>query len=400
MPTTHSVSIGEPTGRSRWSAGRMRLRVLLVACVALATAATACGSSSSDENPAPSGGSSPVAAGGEVERANAFIKPYLTPPTKISITAPLNSTPEPGKTLVYLQCEQPQCQVVGTGVQAAAEAAGWQFRSIPFQSTNPSTLTAGLTQALRYNPVAVSIVAAPYALWSGSVPQYQQAGVPIIPVFVGPAEISSTVIANVANSDYAALQGQLLSAWLIADSGAKGKVLSVSIPDYPYLGAVSTGFEAAIAKDCPGCEVTKIKVGIPDVGNGAINSTIVSALRKDPAIKYVVVSNSAFVQPLPAALSAAGLSGKVKIAGCCGSRAQEEGLKTGQFAAVTGTGGRYAGWLVVDAAIRHAQGLSIPENEGLSSVGLLTKDSLVEPSDSYDQPTDYADQFKALWKLR
>ncbi len=392
-------------GRSHGSAGSKRLRLLLVAGVALATVITACSSSStSNGSGGSSGGSSSTASSGgsssEVEKANAFIRQYLTPPTRISITEPLASPPPAGKTLVFLQCEQPQCQVVGTGVQAAAEAAGWQFKSIPFQSTNPSTLTSGLTQALRYNPVAVSIVAEPYALWSGSIPQYQQAGVPIIPVFVGPADSNSAIIANVANSEYAALHGQLLSAWFISDSNAKGKVLSVSIPDYPYLGAVSTGFEAAVASGCSACEVTKIKVGIPDVSNGTINSTIVSALRKDPSIKYVVVSNSAFVQPLPAALGAAGLNGKVKIAGCCGTRAQEEGLKSGQFAAVTGTGTYYAGWLVVDAAIRHTQGLPIPANEGFPSLGLLTKDSQVPPSDSYDQPADYADQFKALWKIR
>ncbi|WP_283234690.1 sugar ABC transporter substrate-binding protein [Candidatus Protofrankia californiensis] len=405
MPTTHRVFNGERTGGARGPVASKRLRLLLVAGVALVTAITACGSSSTPSgSDGPSSSSSSTASSGgsssEVEKANAFIKPYLTPPTKISITEPLASPPPAGKTLVYLQCEQPQCQVIGVGVQAAAEAAGWQFKSIPFQSTNPSTLTSGLTQALRYNPVAVSVVAAPYALWSGSVPQYQQAGVPIIPVFVGPAESSSTIIANVANPDYAALQGQLLSAWFIADSNAKGKVLSVSIPDYPYLGAVSAGFEAAVPNGCSACEVTKIKVGIPDVGNGSINSTIVSALRKDPSIKYVAVSNSAFVQALPAALGAAGLTGKVKIVGCCGSRAEEEGLKSGQFSAVTGIGSYYAGWLVVDAAIRHAQGLPIPANEGFPSLGLLTKDSQIPPSDSYDQPADYADQFKALWKIR
>ncbi|WP_278043897.1 sugar ABC transporter substrate-binding protein [Protofrankia symbiont of Coriaria ruscifolia] len=289
--------------------------------------------------------------------------------------------------------------MVGTGMQAAAEAAGWQFKSIPFQSTNPSTLTSGLTQALRYNPVAVSVVAMPYALWSASVPQHQQAGVPIIPVFVGPADSNSTIIANVGNSEYAALNGQFLSAWFISDSNAKGKVLSVSIPDYPWVGAVATGFEAAVASGCSACEVTKIKAGIPDVANGTINTKIVSALRKDPSIKYVVVSNSAFVQPLPAALAAAGLSGKVKLAGCCGTTAQQQGLKSGQFAAVTG-GTTLGGWHVVDAAIRHAQGLPIPAKEGFPPVGLLTKDNELPPSDSYDQPADYADQFKALWKIR
>ncbi|SBW22220.1 hypothetical protein FDG2_2313 [Candidatus Protofrankia californiensis] len=392
-------------GRSRGYAGSKRLRLLLVVGVTLATAITACSSSStSNGSGGSSGGSSSTASSGgsssEVEKANAFIKQYLTPPTRISVTEPLASPPPAGKTLVYLQCEQPQCQVVGAGMQAAAEAVGWEFKSIPYQSTNPSTLTSGFTQALRYNPVAVSIIAMPYALWSGNVPQYQQAGVPIIPVYVGPADSNSTIIANIANSEYAALHGQLLSAWFISDSNAKGKVLSASIPDYPYLGAVSAGFEAAVASGCSACEVTKLKIGLPDLSTGAVNGTIVSALRKDPSIKYVVVSNAALVQALPAALAAAGLSGKVKIAGCCGTTAQQQGLKSGQVAAVTGTGTTYAGWLVVDAVIRHAQGLPIPANEEFPSVGLLTKDSQVPPSDGYDQPADYADQFKALWKIR
>jgi ribose transport system substrate-binding protein len=145
--------------------------------------------------------------------------------------------------------------------------------------------------------------------------------------------------------------------------------------------------------------VTTVNVGIPDVSSGAINSDIVSALQKDPSIKYVMVADVAFGQGLPAALGAAGLSGKVKILGCCGAAAEEAGLSSGEFSAMTGVGGLYAGWLMVDAALRHAEGLAIPSNEGNSSVGLLTKASNIQPSNSYDVPTDYAQQFKALWKL-
>ncbi|MDQ1463414.1 MAG: ribose transport system substrate-binding protein, partial [Actinomycetota bacterium] len=134
----------------------------------------------------------------------------------------------------------------------------------------------------------------------------------------------------------------------------------------------------------------------------AIVTDIVSALRKDPSIKYMIGSDAAFLPALPAALKAAGLGGKVKLGGCCGVAAVEQGLMTGEFSAITGVNGNYAAYITMDAALRLSQGLPIPSNEGDLPVGLLTKDSLGAqggPSDSYNQPADYVQQFKTLWKI-
>jgi ribose transport system substrate-binding protein len=375
-------------------------KVVVVVMAAAAFLAAAC--SSSKSNPTTGSNTSTATAGGgstAVQNAQAFIQPYLTPPTKIPLTEPLTSAPPAGKTIVFLQCELAQCKGIGTGVQLGAQTAGWTFKTITYQSTNPSTLVHAMDSALQYHPAAVAFTSPPYALWSSEVPKYKAAGVPLIPSFTGDVPIGDTIIANPASTAYAQLNGQILANWFIADSGAKGNVLSVSVNDFPYLAGTSDKFNSTVQSECPGCMLTKLNVGIPDLGSGAINGIIVSALRKNPSINYVVPVDAVFAEALPAALSAAGLTGKVKVAGCCGDTTTEAGLGTGQFVAITGVNGVYAGYITVDAAIRHAEGLPIPSNEGILPVGLLVKGTTVKPADSFQYPLDFIDQFKALWKV-
>ena len=379
--------------RAKRPAVRGGLAGLAALCLALTAA---CGSSGSG-----SGGGDVSAADKQAAttKAEAFIKPYLTPPTTIPLTEPLKEAPAKGKTIVFLQCELAQCKGIGLGVQQAAQVVGWNFKSIPYESTNPSTLARAMDQSLSYKPVAVAFTSPPYAIWSQKVAEFKAAGVPLIPSFTGDVPIDSTIIANPASTEYAELNGQILANWVIADSKASANVLSVSVNDFPYLAGTTKGFDDTLSADCAGCKLTKLNVGIPDVGTGNINSIIVSALRRDPNINYVVPVDAAFAAALPAALDAAGLSGKVKVAGCCGDSTTEAGLSTGKFDAITGVNGFYAGFASVDAAIRASQGLPIPKNEGILPVGLLVKGTTVEPADSFQYPTDFIDQLKKLWKL-
>jgi ribose transport system substrate-binding protein len=232
------------------------------------------------------------------------------------------------------------------------------------------------------------------------VAEYKKAGVALIPSFVGPVTMDDTVVANAADPDYSALNGRILADWFIADSKAQGKVLSVNTSDFPYLDLVTKAFEKEVADKCPDCEVTQANLGIPDLASGASNNIVVSALRKDPSIKYVIASDVVFIASLPGALNAAGLSGKVKVGGCCGGTVTETGLTTGQFHVMTGVNGNYAGYVTVDAALRVAEGTAVPSNEGQLPIGLLVKGTKADAADSFDYPADYVDQFKALWKIQ
>jgi ribose transport system substrate-binding protein len=176
-------------------------------------------------------------------------------------------------------------------------------------------------------------------------------------------------------------------------------VLAVNTPDFPWLDSVGKGFTETVQAGCAACKVTKLDIGIPDLGSGAIIDQTVSALRSDPSINYIAGIDAEFFLALPAAMQAAGISNSVKLFGCCSAKASQTGLSDGSFVAVTGVNGNYAGFITLDAAMRFAEGSPVPSNEGDLPLGLLLPDTKLTPSNSYDEPSDFVNQFKALWHL-
>ena len=403
------------------SFGRRTARTLTasVAAVTIAGALASCSSSKSTSSSSPttaasSGSTSATtaAAGGssgasaEVAAAQKIVSAAEAMPTKIPLSTPLTSAPPKGKTFVFLQCEVSQCTDIASGVKAATAAIGWNLKTIPFQSANPATLISGLQQALQYNPVAVAFSGLPEAVWQSEIPAYQKAGAILIPAFMGPLTSPSPVVPyNIAAQAGTVESAKQIAAWITADSNGTGKVLLVGVPSFPLLAVYGTAFHSALPQYCSGCSITDINATIPEVDAGQINSLIVSALQKDPSIKYVSVVDGAFVDGLPSALAAAGLTGKVKITGIGADVANETNiLSGGDEKAFTALATVYSGWLMVDAALRHVEGMPATDVEdgGLPSQ-LLTQQSMkannLQPANSYNYPTDYPQQFKALWKV-
>jgi ribose transport system substrate-binding protein len=382
-----------------------RTRLLVISCAALAAATlAACGSSSGSSGPTttPSTQTSSSSSGsGQTAALQAVVDKAMIAPTAIPLTTPLTSAPPKGKTIVYLQCEVAQCKEGGEGVQQATAALGWTLKTIPFLSTDPSTLNSAFQQALQLKPLAVSIAGVPEVLWKGQEAAYQRAGIPIIPFFVGPIDLSSTVIANIGNLNDNAYFGQVLADWFIVDSKGTGHALVANVPAYQVLTSVSDAFEKEVASQCPACKLTKLDVTATQLGTGAFSSVIISALQKDPSIKYVMSTDGVFIDPLPAALAGAGLGGTVKVIAQGGDAQNIVDLKAGRLAALTGLPSIYAGWLSVDVALRHFEGMTMPSDGGDGGVPtqLLTKASVGSVTGSFELPTDFRDQIKKLWLL-
>ena len=327
-------------------------------------------------------------------------------PTNIPLTTPVKSAPPKGKTFVVLQCEISQCTDIVSGARAATAAIGWNLKVVPYQSANPATLVSALQQALQYNPVAVGFSGLPEAVWQSVLPAYQKAGVPLIPAFMGPLTTPSPQIPYDLAAKVGVLQSATeLAAWVTVDSKGTGKVLVVNVPSFPILAEFGDAFGADVKSQCTGCAVSSIDATIPEVDAGQIDSLIVSALQKDPSIDYVSTVDGAFIDGLPSALAAAGLTGKVKVVGVGADVANEANiLAGGPDMAFFSLATAYTGWQMVDAAIREEEGMPVvdPEDGGLPGQ-LLTKQDMtadhLQPANSYDYPTDYPQQFKALWHV-
>ncbi len=381
----------------------------LSACSSSKTSTSSATTASSSATAAPTSSATATSGGGvasEVAAAKAIVAAAETPPTHINQTAPLTSAPPKGKTFVFLQCEVAACTDEATGMKAATAAVGWNFKTIPFQSANPATLVSAMQQALQYDPVAVAFSGLPEVTWQSEIPAYQKAGVILIPADIGPLTTPSPVVPYdidaVNGVKTAAMQN---AAWITEKSNGSGKVLVVNVPSFSVLALYADTFISDLSKQCPGCTTTSIDATIPEVDAGQIDSLIVSALQKDPTINYVSIVDGAFADGLPSALAAAGLTGKVQITGTGADVSNETNiLQGGDFKAFTALAVIIQGWVMVDAALRHEEGMPVTASGdgGLPGM-LLTKSSMtkyhIPAANSFNFPSDYAQQFMALWHV-
>jgi ribose transport system substrate-binding protein len=323
---------------------------------------------------------------------------YAPVPTTLTVTQPLPAAPAKGKSVVFLQCEVQQCIDGGNGFRAAAAAVGWKVTTLDWQSTEPSSLVADLQQALTLSPrpYAVSLSGLPQAIWASEEPAYAKAHVLMIPWSVGPATTNSTVIANIQDPGDVEFQGKLLADWFITDSHGSGHVLQQDIPQFPSIAEEGTGFRDEVAADCPGCKVTTLDVTGTQVAANGVTSAIISALQRDPSIDYVAPSDIGLAPGLPAALKAAGL-GQVKILAGEATAIDQQNVRQGTVSVAVQNDQTYLGWVMIDALVRHAAGLSFPVVDGGFPQQLQTKATI--PAAGALVPVGYPAMFEKLWRV-
>jgi ribose transport system substrate-binding protein len=355
--------------------------------------AAAC-SSSGGSTAAPSGSAS--ASSTAVSTAQATVKQYEAAPSTIPQTTPLTHAVTKGKTFVDLECENTQCHDIATGVQAAGKAIGWNVKLINYNDTQPATLTAAFQQALQYHPVGVSLTGTSPALWSGVLPEYKAAGVPIIPASVGPIQVQSPVAATVDGTGAYTVPAKAIADWFIAQSNASGHVLLVDIPSFPVLKETATAVSAEIASQCPNCKVSDFDATIAQVDANGVVSAAVAQLQRDPSIKYVISTDGVFISGLATAAKAAGISG-LQIGSTIGGIVNEQDILAGSESATLPWPGVVEGWVIIDAAARVSEGMSVPDGDDNTAIQLLVKGNFTAPQESLLAPADYPAQFEKLW---
>lgn len=373
-----------------------RRAALLALVVVLAALVGGCGSSGSDTSS--TGAETTTSGSTDLASIEAAVRKSEQPPTKIGVTTPLPDAPEPGKTFVYLQCELLQCQSIGESIHEAVDAVGWHYVQIDYKQADPSTLIAGMKQALKDNAVAVTFTGLPEALWAQMIPEYEKAGAAIIPEYVGPTKLQGPVIGNINSPTDTARGAKALADWFIADSQGKGKALLHNVPQYGTVSTWTDQFKGYVEENCEACEVETVDTTIAQVVGGEISSAVVSALQRNSSLEYAFAFNGGFFTGLPAALQNAGLS-DVQVGGYIAVPEDVADLMAGKGGAYGGLNTDYGGWLAVDLALRKEAGVTLPESQQALPFQLLTEDSATESASDFQLPEDYQDQFKKVWKV-
>jgi ABC-type sugar transport system substrate-binding protein len=380
--------------RSRYRPARF-----LVAVVALASVA-ACSSVGSDDSKSDGnqGTNSNAPAGEGVAEAQAALTEAEKVPTDIPVTTPLKGRPDSGKTIAYMACDVPNCDLVSDGMEEATAALGWNYQKMPFQGANPATLVAQMERALQDGVDAVVVSGLPVQVWQGEIPKFEAAGIPIIASAAGPGIVpSGPVIASLPSDAALTDQGVGLANWMIVDSNGHGHALIVTVNDYPGFKNVAAATEDYIKTSCPGCDASTLSLTIPQYGGGEAPSVITAQLTRDPSIDYVIVVATGSSIGLPAAMSAAGV--EAKVVEFNGNRQTLTDLSSGDLSAGTFWSVGYFAWAHIDALARHFEGSDPVSEDGDLPWVVLTNESDFEVSDDYSEPAGYQDQFKALWQV-
>ena len=376
--------------------------------VATAAAVTMSGCSSSSSKPTSSaptetaGASSSAAsdpATAEAAAAKAAVAPFLTTPTKINQSVPLTGKIPTDKPWVIITCELPQCKVISDGALAAAKAAGVPTKLLSYKTTDGTTLTSAMKQALAAKPFAVSPVGFAQAVWDSLQPQYRTDKVIITSMATGDTKSSDVVTTGSASQlDYTA-GGKTMADYVIADSNATAHVLVQDVPAFAVLKAYGDGFKGQIKSACSACTVTNLDIAPAQLSTNSVVPGIIAALQKDKSIKYLAATDGAFLIGISTALKAAGLDG-IKILGGSPDINNLTAVKNGTQTAWTGAAEDEYGWVALDIIARKHLGMTIPDGDGGRVTQILTTDNIGTPSPSgLGAPADFADQYKKLWGL-
>jgi ribose transport system substrate-binding protein len=360
----------------------------------------ACSSAPAASTGAGSGGSAKTTA--SISAAQGALAIDDKPPADFTV-APVPSRPPAGKTIVFLDGGVPQTKLIGEGIHAAATALGWHFKDLILDQTSPTSVLAAFQQALVYHPYMVTTDGTPYAFWQSEVPAYKKAGVAIIPAnVIGDPGSPAVPTMDVAGTYYYTHGATMLADWFIANSKGTGHALLVDVSGFTQSDIFDNAFTAEVKAHCGTCQLSTTSVPISAAVGGDAGPSIVSALRRDPGIKYVMNLDSAFMSDLSSSLSGAGLTG-VQWGGESGDVTDLTNIHAGSTpeAVTTATPLTIIGWLIVDAGVRHLEQVAYPASYGHVPTQILSKTNTASwtVGESFNEPGDYASLFERAWHV-
>jgi ABC-type sugar transport system substrate-binding protein len=364
--------------------------------VAMTVMATACGTDSSNNNNA-----APANAAVAGSTKAVVAAPPTRPPGSIQVGRALSKSPPKGKKLIFLQCELPACARYVPGINAATAALGWSAKTEVFKNADPG---GALQQAINEHPDYIAITGIPAAALKPQLAAATRAGIPVIscatPDRPSPGGYAVQCGGTLAtDADYVA-------RWMINDSGGKGHMVALTIPQFPVLNTETDWLKANLKRLCSGCASDQLDLTIDDVAGGQVASKLIAFLQSHPGVNYVYFTFNDLSRGVPAALKAAGFGDKVKLVGAAGDAAIMKTIGSGQDA-WTIAPNVYSAWVMVDAMARLATGERLSQDYAnkvyasptwvVDSAGSAKR--LAPTKYDWYGPEGFQEKFKALWNV-
>jgi ABC-type sugar transport system substrate-binding protein len=366
--------------------------------------AAGCGSddsSSSTDKASTGSGAATAQVSAGVKSAQEFVAAHSKSPYSDTIGdfEPMTKTVPKDVTIAGVDCGVPLCKLIVDGVKAASQEFGWKYQYLN-QGSTPDSVTKTWNQLLQIKPKAIASVGVGTTLFKKQAETLVKGG--SFHVGQGLTEpLGPAVNAIVSGIPSYSDRGAWMAKWVIGDGEGKGDTLYVNIADFPSVQVSMKAFKEEMAKDCSECNVTYIDQPASAIGK-TIPQTVVSAIQRNPKIKYMVGAFGDVTTGVPEALTAAGLGGKVKIISANTTVNNLKNISQGKESASVGEGAQMTGWFMVDALARLVSGQPLTQsNYAAVPHQFITKDNIDQITDlgqPYVGVPGYQDQVKKLWK--
>ncbi|WP_073260250.1 sugar ABC transporter substrate-binding protein [Cryptosporangium aurantiacum] len=370
----------------------------VLALTALALVAAGCGNPAADT--AGSGSNSTNSAlAAEVEKLSEARDAYPVPTEPVGDVSSLR-----GKTVFYIPITQQahQFAITAEALSKALATVGIRMQLCNGNS-NPSEVSACVSQATAANAGAIVTDSIPYALAANGFDAAQVKGIPVLITdqIPDPKHPETTTLGYLEGGGTASLTA--VAKWIINDSGGTAKVVVNQSTDSQSTVAYVEAAKKVFDSECPKCTVTINKIS--SANYSLIASSTSSALLRTPGANYLVSEFDQYLQPT---LGGAQQSGKIASLKGASAGAQLPGLKMVEsknfLHADIGQASVFQGWADADAVLRLMLGEPLPEYE--IPVRIFTRDNIAdielteeaEESGEWYGPTDFPQKFGALWK--
>lgn len=377
---------------------RARFRVFaLVAVVAMAFAAAACGDSE-DSGGSPSSDAPATQQGGErtpgIARATKLAEQFTAEQPTEDIPQ-LDERPREGVKVAQVLCNDPTCQPEVAG--EPLERLGWEQDLRIYDITKgPQEYVRQFRNALQGDPDYILLVAIfPPEVIAAELEQAKAAGIPVV-AWTGNASdgwAGCYTCAPTLNKS-----GALQADAALADAGEKTSMVVLTDPLVIPFQQVTEGAIAEVEKNGDGSTVETLELPLAKVGPANASATI-SYLQRNPEVEYVLANAAPLLAGLPEQLASTGLADRVKIIGGSAQASDIAALKAGQEIAATASENEMSIWRAADLMARLEAGEDPPQSLRVP-VGwqrIFTPDSAQDLPEVAPQLPDFKDVFAKAW---
>jgi ABC-type sugar transport system substrate-binding protein len=327
-------------------------------------------------------------------QAAAVVAKQSVRPTSITDTTKVTKAIPKGLTIDFIPCGSPECTLEGNIVKQAAALVGWNTVILPNDGSATGDKDA-FTQAVRNKAAAILYTAIPASVFASLLPQIKADNIFISTCCVTDAVGPTTGIGyEIDGPAEVGPVGGVQAAWVADNSKDTADAVFVNIPAFAILATQATYFKTQMGTYCPTCKVNEINIALANLATAP--TTIVSYLRANPSVHYVVASTDAITIGLPAALKAAGIT-DVQIVGQGATPTNIQYLHSGEQSADAAFPYYEVMYAMVNAAIQDKADGTVAPSVAPPSWLLTPQNAPNTSAEVFPVVTNYEAEYKALW---